>query len=140
MEVKEMPAAAAVGGNSSWLVLVAQLPEEAGTRMRILRTLESLGCAILGEATYILPESAAGRQGLARLAEHVGNNGGACHLLGLVSPGGVHSHQDHAAALAAGGTDNGPPGLRPHYGARYFAAFVVDPEGHRLEAVYKGAE
>lgn len=41
----------------------------------------------------------------------------------------------HAAALASGGTDNGPPGLRPHYGPDYFAAFVVDPEGHHLEAV-----
>lgn len=46
----------------------------------------------------------------------------------------------HSAALAAGGTDNGAPGLRPDYGPYYFAAFVVDPEGHRLEAVYKGAE
>ena len=35
-------------GNSSWLVLVATLPEEASARMRILRTLESLGCALLG--------------------------------------------------------------------------------------------
>lgn len=41
----------------------------------------------------------------------------------------------HAAALASGGTDHGPPGLRPAYGPNYFAAFVVDPEGHRLEAV-----
>jgi catechol 2,3-dioxygenase-like lactoylglutathione lyase family enzyme len=46
----------------------------------------------------------------------------------------------HAAALASGGTDNGPPGLRPDYGPDYFAAFVVDPEGHRLEAVCKAAE
>lgn len=46
----------------------------------------------------------------------------------------------HAAALAAGGQDNGPPGLRPEYGPDYFAAFVVDPEGHRLEAVCKAAE
>lgn len=46
----------------------------------------------------------------------------------------------HAAALAAGGADNGPPGLRPAYGPNYFAAFVVDPEGHRLEAVCKAAE
>ena len=45
----------------------------------------------------------------------------------------------HAAALAAGGTDNGPPGLRPGYGPTYFAAFVMDPEGHRLEAVCKTA-
>ena len=43
----------------------------------------------------------------------------------------------HAAALAAGGCDNGPAGLRPDYGEHYYAAFVVDPEGHRLEAVCK---
>ena len=41
----------------------------------------------------------------------------------------------HAAALAAGGTDNGAPGERP-YGAYYYAAFVVDPDGHNIEAVY----
>ena len=41
----------------------------------------------------------------------------------------------YAAALATGGADNGSPGLRPDYGPNYFAAFVVDPEGHRLEAV-----
>ncbi|WP_310736913.1 MULTISPECIES: GNAT family N-acetyltransferase [unclassified Rubrivivax] len=41
----------------------------------------------------------------------------------------------HAAALAHGGRDNGTPGWRPDYGEDYYAAFVVDPEGHRLEAV-----
>jgi catechol 2,3-dioxygenase-like lactoylglutathione lyase family enzyme len=41
----------------------------------------------------------------------------------------------HAAALAAGGTDNGRPGERP-YGAYYYAAFVLDPDGHNIEAVY----
>ncbi len=45
----------------------------------------------------------------------------------------------HRAALAAGGRDNGAPGLRPHYGADYFAAFVICPDGHHLEAVFKGA-
>ena len=40
----------------------------------------------------------------------------------------------HAAALAAGGKDNGPPGLRDDYGSDYYAAFVVDPDGYRLEA------
>jgi catechol 2,3-dioxygenase-like lactoylglutathione lyase family enzyme len=40
----------------------------------------------------------------------------------------------HAAALAAGGKDNGKPGLRKDYGEGYYAAFVVDPEGYRLEA------
>jgi catechol 2,3-dioxygenase-like lactoylglutathione lyase family enzyme len=40
----------------------------------------------------------------------------------------------HAKALQAGGRDNGRPGLRPDYGAGYYAAFVVDPDGYRLEA------
>ena|SRR5215472_10666213 len=45
----------------------------------------------------------------------------------------------HAAALAAGGRDNGAPGPRPDYGDAYYAAFVVDPDGYRLEAYYGGA-
>jgi catechol 2,3-dioxygenase-like lactoylglutathione lyase family enzyme len=41
----------------------------------------------------------------------------------------------HAAALAAGGRDNGAPGLRPHYHPNYYGAFVLDPDGHNIEAV-----
>ena len=41
----------------------------------------------------------------------------------------------HFAALEFGGVSNGEPGLRPQYGPRYFAAFVIDPDGHRIEAV-----
>jgi catechol 2,3-dioxygenase-like lactoylglutathione lyase family enzyme len=41
----------------------------------------------------------------------------------------------YAAAMAAGGRDNGPPGLRPHYQPTYYAAFVLDPDGHNIEAV-----
>jgi catechol 2,3-dioxygenase-like lactoylglutathione lyase family enzyme len=41
----------------------------------------------------------------------------------------------HAAALAAGGRDNGAPGLRPNYGPDYYAAFVHDPDGANIEAV-----
>jgi catechol 2,3-dioxygenase-like lactoylglutathione lyase family enzyme len=41
----------------------------------------------------------------------------------------------HAAALAAGAKDNGPPGLRPHYHPNYYGAFVRDPDGHNIEAV-----
>jgi catechol 2,3-dioxygenase-like lactoylglutathione lyase family enzyme len=44
----------------------------------------------------------------------------------------------HATALRQGGRDNGPPGLRAEYGADYFAAFVVDPDGYRIEAVCSG--
>jgi catechol 2,3-dioxygenase-like lactoylglutathione lyase family enzyme len=41
----------------------------------------------------------------------------------------------YKAALAAGGSDNGQPGLRPHYHANYYGAFVRDPDGHNIEAV-----
>jgi len=41
----------------------------------------------------------------------------------------------HAAALKAGGTSDGPPGLRPEYHATYYAAFIRDPDGNRIEAV-----
>ncbi|NEX60797.1 VOC family protein [Noviherbaspirillum galbum] len=41
----------------------------------------------------------------------------------------------YLAALAAGGKDNGAPGLRPHYHANYYAAFVIGPDGHNIEAV-----
>jgi catechol 2,3-dioxygenase-like lactoylglutathione lyase family enzyme len=41
----------------------------------------------------------------------------------------------HAAALAAGGRDHGVPGLRPHYHPYYYGAFVLDPDGHNVEAV-----
>ncbi len=41
----------------------------------------------------------------------------------------------YKAALAAAGKDNGPPGLRPHYHPDYYGAFVLDPDGHNIEAV-----
>jgi catechol 2,3-dioxygenase-like lactoylglutathione lyase family enzyme len=41
----------------------------------------------------------------------------------------------HTAAIAAGGRDNGAPGVRPHYHPNYYGAFVLDPDGHNIEAV-----
>jgi catechol 2,3-dioxygenase-like lactoylglutathione lyase family enzyme len=46
----------------------------------------------------------------------------------------------HRAALEAGGKDNGAPGLRPHYHANYYAAFVIAPDGHNIEAVCHAPE
>jgi catechol 2,3-dioxygenase-like lactoylglutathione lyase family enzyme len=45
----------------------------------------------------------------------------------------------HRAALAAGGKNNGAPGLRPHYHANYYGAFVLDLDGHNIEAVCHAA-
>jgi len=44
----------------------------------------------------------------------------------------------HAAAVEAGGVDNGRPGLRPHYHSGYYAAFVLDPDGNNVETVFHG--
>jgi catechol 2,3-dioxygenase-like lactoylglutathione lyase family enzyme len=54
--------------------------------------------------------------------------------LALIAPSRAAVDAFHAAALANGGRDDGGPGLRPHYGETYYAAFVFDPDGHKLEA------
>jgi len=46
----------------------------------------------------------------------------------------------YTAAIAAGGRDNGPPGIRAHYHPNYYAAFVRDPDGHNIEAVCHAPE
>lgn len=61
-------------------------------------------------------------------------SGGRMHIA-LTAPNRAAVDAFYAAALAAGGTDNGAPGLRPHYHATYYAAFVHDPDGHNIEAV-----
>jgi catechol 2,3-dioxygenase-like lactoylglutathione lyase family enzyme len=69
---------------------------------------------------------------------------------GGTAPSGVHvafAAADRAAvrafysaAMAAGGIDNGAPGLRPHYHPDYYGAFVLDPDGHNVEAVCRNPE
>ena len=44
----------------------------------------------------------------------------------------------YKAAIGAGALDNGAPGIRPHYHANYYAAFVIDLDGHNIEAVFRG--
>jgi hypothetical protein len=68
--------------DSTWLVYVASLPtEDPAARMRVLRTLESLGCAVLREGVYLLPDNPVNRQGLQRLSEHMTRINGSAHLL-----------------------------------------------------------
>ena len=52
--------------------------------------------------------------------------------------GEEHVAMFHRAAIEAGGTDNGAPGPRPHYHEGYYAAYVLDPDGFNIEAVYHG--
>ncbi|HYS75490.1 MAG TPA: hypothetical protein VEM38_05250, partial [Burkholderiales bacterium] len=58
--------------DSKWLVYVASFStDDPASRMRVLRTLESLGCAVLREGVYVLPDNRVNRQGLQRLSEHM---------------------------------------------------------------------
>jgi hypothetical protein len=73
-------------GSARWLFFVAQLPvDDPAGRMKVLRTLEMLGCAVMREGVYLLPESPENRQGLRRLAEYVDKIHGAAHLLEVAS-------------------------------------------------------
>ncbi len=71
------------------------------------------------------------------LHRHDGPRGPGAHVA-LRAPDRAAVHAFHAAALAAGGRDNGPPGPRPGYGPDYYAAFALDPDGHNVEAVCFG--
>ena len=73
----------------NWLVLVAMLStEDPAARMRVLRTLESLGAAVLREGVYLLPDTAANRRSLDALVEYAGRGAGACHALQVRASGG----------------------------------------------------
>ncbi len=67
-----------------WLAFVANLPtEDPAARMSVLRTLQSLGCAVMREGVFLLPDSPAARQGLTRLTEHIARMNGSAHLLSV---------------------------------------------------------
>ena len=60
--------------------------------------------------------------------------------IAFVAPDRATVDAFHAAALAAGGRDNGAPGLRPRYHADYYGGYVLDPDGHNVEAVCHRAD
>ena len=55
--------------------------------------------------------------------------------LAFAAPSRSAVDQFHSGGLAAGGKNNGAPGLRPNYGRHYYAGFLIDPDGHNIEAV-----
>jgi catechol 2,3-dioxygenase-like lactoylglutathione lyase family enzyme len=76
-----------------------------------------------------------GRDGYPRIWFHDGEAPGSPMHLALATTGRPVVDAFHAAALAAGGTDNGAPGIRERYHPNYYAAFVLDPDGNNIEAV-----
>src|ERR1044071_249408 len=69
-------------GAQNWLAIIAQLPvEDPASRMRVLRTLESLGAAVMREGAYLLPDSVDNRRALEALAEYATKSGGIVQVL-----------------------------------------------------------
>lgn len=75
-----------------------------------------------------------GQEGYPRFAVRPGVSAGGSHVA-FTSPDRATVDAFYEAAIAAGGKDNGPPGLREHYHPTYYASFVGDPDGNNVEAV-----
>ena len=79
---------------SRWLITVAQLPtEDPAGRMRMLRTLESLGAAVMREGVYVLPDTSDNRHALERLAQYVAQNAGVASVLRVEASGDAQHEQ-----------------------------------------------
>jgi catechol 2,3-dioxygenase-like lactoylglutathione lyase family enzyme len=103
----------------------------------LVKALQPLGIGITaeGEGWAMI-----GRQGEGQLwFGSFGNSPGPIHVA-FAAKSREEVRRFHEAALAAGGKDNGAPGLRPHYHAHYYGAFVIGPDGHNIEAVCHAAQ
>ena len=118
----------------------------AASRDFYLQALAPLGYAVVMEVTR---DMSGGYEGCGfgppgRPQFWVGNGGGGAHAGGMhiafVAKSRAEVDAFHAAAIAAGGKDNGAPGLRPHYHPDYYGAFVIDINGQNIEAVCHAPE
>ncbi len=106
----------------------------AASKAFFLKALEPLGVALVaeGEPTYGVELSS--RSEVSLCLYQSGEKPAPLHLA-FTAESRRQVEAFYRAALEAGGTDNGAPGLRPNYHANYYAAFVIGPDGHNLEAV-----
>ncbi|UDF33115.1 UNVERIFIED_ORG: VOC family protein (plasmid) [Roseateles sp. XES5] len=111
----------------------------AASRTFFLKALEPLGAGIVGEGapSYGIELSAKGQASLCLY--QTGEKPAPLHIA-FAAETRQQVDAFYRTALAAGGTDNGPPGLRPRYHANYYAAFVIGPDGHNIEAVCHAPE
>lgn len=109
----------------------------AASKAFFLKALAPIGMAVVSEGPLGIELSADGKVSLClfQTAEKP------AHLhLAFVAENRQQVDAFHRAALEAGGTDHGPPGLRPNYSGKYYAAFVIGPDGHNIEVVCHEAE
>ena len=102
------------------------------SRAFFLKALAPLGATLVMQGPYGV---GLGLPGKPSLWLHATNDKPSALHLAFTAPDRNAVDAFYRAALAAGGQDNGPPGLRPHYHANYYAAFVFGPDGHNVEAV-----
>jgi catechol 2,3-dioxygenase-like lactoylglutathione lyase family enzyme len=106
----------------------------AASKAFFLKALEPLGIAVVSEGPppYGVELSADDKTSLCLY--QTGEKPAQLHLA-FVAANRRQVEAFYRAALEAGGSDNGAPGLRPHYHENYYAAFVIGPDGHNIEVV-----
>ena len=107
----------------------------AASKAFYLEALAPLGVIVVGEGTPSYGIELSPRGGKSSLCLFQTTEKPAHLHLAFVADKRQQVDDFHRAALAAGARDNGPPGLRPHYHANYYAAFVIGPDGHNIEVV-----
>jgi catechol 2,3-dioxygenase-like lactoylglutathione lyase family enzyme len=112
--------------------VVFGVSDYAASKAFFLKALEPLGVAVVLEGPLGLELSADGKSSLCIFQ----TEDKPAHLhLAFIAANRRQVEAFHRAALEAGGKDHGAPGLRPQYHASYYAAFVIGPDGHNIEAV-----
>jgi catechol 2,3-dioxygenase-like lactoylglutathione lyase family enzyme len=104
----------------------------AASKAFFLKALAPLGVGVVMEGPYGV---GMGREGKPTLWLHETGQKPAPLHLAFSAADRAQVDAFHRAALEAGAADNGGPGLRPHYHPNYYAAFVIGPDGHNVEAV-----
>jgi catechol 2,3-dioxygenase-like lactoylglutathione lyase family enzyme len=112
----------------------------AASKAFFLEALEPLGVAVVSEGTPTYGVELGQPNGKASLCLHQTDETPAHLHVAFTAENRQQVDAFHRAALEAGGKDNGAPGLRPHYHANYYAAFVIGPDGHNIEVVCHGSE
>jgi catechol 2,3-dioxygenase-like lactoylglutathione lyase family enzyme len=107
----------------------------AASKAFFLKALEPLGVTVAAEGPPTYGVELVRRESKASLVLHQTEEKPAHLHLAFVAENRRQVAAFYRAALEAGGKDNGAPGLRPHYHANYYAAFVIGPDGHNIEVV-----
>jgi catechol 2,3-dioxygenase-like lactoylglutathione lyase family enzyme len=112
--------------------VVFGVSDYAASKAFFLKALEPLGIAVVHERPGGIELSSDGKVSLCLLQ----TDEKPAHLhLAFVAKNREQVQAFYRAALDAGGNDNGAPGLRPNYSGKYYAAFVIGPDGHNIEVV-----